>query len=86
MLIANHSLTECGDSIAQQLRRRRQAALRLPPLPDRRRDPFEILVRYSREPLRSFWCELRDRGLVTDDITSELVRLSRGGSDERRAA
>ena len=59
-----------------QLRRRREAAKRLPTLVDGRRDPLDILVSYSREPLRSFWIELRDRGLLTDAITAELVRLA----------
>lgn len=32
-----------GDQVADQLRRRRHAALRLPPLPDGRRDPVDLV-------------------------------------------
>ena len=65
------------DSIPQQLRRRREAARRLPPLDSGVRDPLDVLVSYSSEPLRLFWYELRDRGLLSDAITAELVRLAR---------
>jgi hypothetical protein len=64
------SLANCTDDVPRQLRRRRAASLRLPPLDNGKRDPLDILVSYSREPLRTFWHALRDRGLLTDEITN----------------
>jgi hypothetical protein len=71
-----HKLPAHTDSIAAQLRRRRAASLRMPPLADARRDPLDIPVSYSSEPLRLFWYELRARGLLTDTITAELLKLA----------
>ena len=69
-----------ADTIPQQLRRRREASLRLPPLENGKRDPLDVLVSYSSEPLRLFWYELRERGLLSDAITAELVRLARSAA------
>jgi hypothetical protein len=72
------------DDIAAALRRRRAAAKRLPPLEHLGRgDPWEICPPSSREPLKAFWLELKSRGLITDAITAELLRLA---NELRRAA
>jgi hypothetical protein len=64
------------DTLAAQLRRRREAALRLPPLEHLgRSDPWDLRPAWSREPWRLFWLELRGRGLLTDAITAELIQL-----------
>jgi hypothetical protein len=77
----NPNISPADDAVPQQLHRRREASLRLPPLADGRRDPLDILVSYSSEPLRLFWRELHTRGLLTPAITNELVRLARRGRD-----
>lgn len=77
------SLTNSTDDVPQQLRRRREASLRLPPLDSGVRDPWDICPPSSREPLRAFWLELKARGVLTDAITHELVRLA---NELRKAA
>ena len=77
-------IPRADDTVPQQLRRRREASLRLSPLDSGVRDPIDVLVSYSSEPLRLFWYELRDRGLLSDAITAELVRLARGPPDGAR--
>ena len=73
-----------ADTVPLQLRRRRQAGKRLPPLEHLgRSDPWEICPPSSREPFREFWHELKSRGLVTDAITAELLRLA---NELRKAA
>jgi hypothetical protein len=67
------------EAIPLQLRRRREASQRVPPLEDRRRDPLEVPPVICQEPLRIFWSELRARRLVTPAITAELVRLDKRG-------
>jgi hypothetical protein len=50
----------------------------LPILEHLGRDPWELQPPpYLREPLRQFWFDLRDRGLLTDEINAEFARLAR---------
>jgi hypothetical protein len=64
-----------ADTVAGQLRRRREASWRLPPLPDGRRDPLDALADWSREPLPDFAAELRHLGLLTGAVAAELKAM-----------
>ena len=77
------SYDEPTDLIPLQLRRRREASLRLPPLDSGPRDPWAICPPSSREPRKIFWLELKARGLLTDAVTAELLHLA---NELRRAA
>jgi hypothetical protein len=58
-----------------QLRRRRAASWRLPPLADGRRDPIDPIPS-DREVLRHVWWTLARHGLLTAAMRSELCRLA----------
>ncbi len=67
-----------ADDISAQLRRRRDASLRLPPLPDGRRDPWPP----PRPPLsvasaRAAWAHLHALGLMSELVDRVLREAAR---------
>ncbi len=67
-----------ADDIPRQLRRRRDAGLRLPPLDDGHRDPWLA----PRPPLsatsaRAAWLHLRDLGLMSEVVDRVLREAAR---------
>jgi hypothetical protein len=72
------SLPPIDDTTAVQLCRRREAALRMPQLDHLgRSDPWGLVTDCQREPLRAFWRVLREKGLLTDEIHAEFVRIAK---------
>jgi hypothetical protein len=82
-LNAEKSITAAGDeavdaaveNVAAQLRRRRGASWRMPPLADGCRDPIDPIPS-DREVLRHVWRMLARHGLLTAALRSELCRLA----------
>jgi hypothetical protein len=67
-----------ANDIRAQLRRRREASLRLPPLADGRRDPLDppLLTDQDRAVLRYVWRLLARHGLLTAGMKAELSRIA----------
>jgi hypothetical protein len=66
------------ENVSVQLRRRRAASWRLPPLADGRRDPIDppMVTDQDRAILRYVWRTLARHGLLTAGMKAELSRVA----------